>query len=166
VRVFHKALTRLATTAAAVVLLAGCGLVGEDAPVFSLEWVALVSEPNSNRNNPTAVDLVLVHEAAVEDQIAALTAADWFRRKGQFRRDFPSGFKVIGWEVVPELAIAPRELTQPELENADGLAPRAAFVFADYFTPGDHRARLESQEAVRIRLGPDDFTLESFESAN
>ena len=157
---------RIAAVLAAAAMLAGCGLVGEDAPVYSLEWVALVSEPGSNRNNPTAVDLVLVHEAAVEDQVAGLTAADWFRRKGQFRRDFPVGFKVIGWEVVPELAIAPRELTDEDLENANGVAPRAAFVFADYFTPGDHRARLESQEAVRIRLGADDFTLESFEPPN
>lgn len=162
----QRARRKLAVLAAAALLLGGCGLAGEDAPVFSLEWVALVSEPNSNRNNPTAVDLVLVHEAAVEDQIASLSAADWFRRKGQFRRDFPSGFTVIGWELVPELAIAPRALTEEELENADGAAPRAAFVFADYFTPGDHRARLESQEAVRIRLGPDDFTIESFDPPN
>lgn len=146
--------------------LSACGLVGGDDTVFSMNWVALVSEPGANANNPTAVDLVLVHDPSVTDVVAGLSAGDWFRRKEQIRRDFPKGFKVIGWEVVPAQAIAPRELEDEALENDEGDLPSTAFVFADYFTPGDHRARLESQRAVRIRLGPDDFTLESFEPPN
>lgn len=145
--------------------LGACGIGGDDT-VFSMEWVALVSEPGSNANNPTAVDLVLIHDPSVTDTVAALTAGEWFQRKEQIRRDFPNGYRVIGWEVVPAQAIAPRELEDEDLESADGDLPSAAFVFADYFAPGDHRARLESQRAVRIRLGPDDFTLESFEPPN
>ncbi|MCR9221362.1 MAG: hypothetical protein NXI21_14145 [Alphaproteobacteria bacterium] len=156
----------LAAALSGLLLLAGCGLVGDSAPVFSMQWVSLASEPASNRNNPTPVDLVLVYDPAASDQLAGLTAADWFRRKPQVLRDFPRGVKVIGWEVVPDQVIAPRELEDEDLENADGDAPRAAFVYADFFTPGDHRARLEAQRAVRIRLGSDDFTLESFDPPN
>lgn len=150
----------------ALLMLSACGLVGDDGPVFSMSWVAVVSDPDANRNNPTAVDLVLVHDPGVTDAIGALSAGEWFQRKGQFRRDFPKGFKVIGWEVVPAQTIRPRELSDADLESDEGDLPTAAFVFADYFTPGDHRARLESQRAARIRLGEDDFTLESFEPPN
>ena len=134
--------------------------------MFSVEWVALISEPGSNRNNPTAVDLVLIYDPGLTDTVSTLTAGDWFRRKTQFRRDFPNGFKVLGWEVVPSQAIAARELEDDDIENAEGDAPTAAFVFADYYTPGDHRARLETRTAIRIRLGQDDFTLESFDPPN
>ncbi|MBP5857781.1 hypothetical protein KAJ83_12240 [Marivibrio halodurans] len=160
--------SRLGTAMAmsAALLLSACGLIGDDGSVFSMNWVAVASDPDANRNNPTAVDLVLVHDPGVTDAIGALSAGEWFQRKGQFRRDFPKGFKVIGWEVVPAQAIRPRELSDEDLENDEGDLPAAAFVFADYFTPGDHRARLESQRAVRIRLGEDDFTLESFEPPN
>lgn len=137
--------------------LAGCGMgsVFSGGPSLSLDSVTLVAEPGSNRNRPVAVDLVLVKADAAIDQIGALSATDWFRRKGQFLRDFPQGLSIIGWEPVPALNLPPRVLTSDEKSGA-----KAGFIFADYSTPGDHRARLESADAIRLTLRSDDFIVE------
>jgi len=137
--------------------LAGCGMgsLFSGGPSLTIDSVTLVAQPGSNRNRPVAVDLVLVKTEAAIDQIGALSAADWFHRKGQFQRDFPQGMTIIGWEPVPALNLPPRELTSEEKSGA-----KAGFIFADYSTPGDHRARLESASAIRVTLRPDDFIVE------
>lgn len=156
VQPFYRPTRRLMLCLPALAL-AGCGMgnLFSSGPSLSISSVTLVAEPGSNRNRPVAVDLVLVKTEAAIDQIGALSAADWFRRKGQFLRDFPQGITVIGWEPVPALSLPPRELTSEETSGA-----KAGFVFADYSTPGDHRARLESTEAIRITLRADDFIVE------
>lgn len=140
-----------------ILALAGCGLGSliDSGPRVSIGSVTVVAEPGANRNRPVAVDLVLIKAEGAIDQIGALSASDWFRRKGQFDRDFPQGLTVLSWEPVPALNLPARELTDAERDGA-----RAAFVFADYATPGDHRARLESADAIRLTLQSDDFTVE------
>jgi len=156
VQPLHRPTRRLMLCLPALAL-AGCGMgsLFSGGPSLTIDSVTLVAQPGSNRNRPVAVDLVLIKTEAAIDQIGALSATDWFRRKGQFLRDFPQGMTIIGWEPVPALNLAPRALTSEEKSGA-----KAGFVFADYSTPGDHRARLESASAIRLTLRPDDFIVE------
>lgn len=143
----------------------GCTIVSDET-VFSLRQVALKSSEDANRDKPVPVDLLIIYDAGMINAVASLTAADWFRRKSQFEKDFPKGFKVLGWEMVPDNTIAATDLAEADLENADGEPARAAFVFALYGTPGEHRARLETQGGLRVDLGRDTFTLEGFAVEN
>lgn len=151
-----KVIARRMVLLALPLALAACGLGGLGAPSFSLDSITVVAEPNANRNRPVAVDLVLIKDSGALDQIATLSAGDWFQRKQQFLRDFPKGLAIVSWEPVPALSLPERVLTDPETDGA-----MAGIVFADYGTPGDHRARLESAGSLRLRLMTDDFAVET-----
>lgn len=144
-------------------LLAGCGLVGAaTSPVFQVEAIQVRSSADANNTSATRVDMVFVYETAVVDMLQSLTAAEWFSRKRQFTLDFPEGIGVLSWEIVPNYALSVDEVPENLLENKSGDDAVAAFVFADYLSPGAHRARLESRRGIRIELGRDDFTLAPF----
>lgn len=146
-----------------VTALTGCGVVGSlTEPVLQLQYIALRSDADANASSPTAVDVVFVYEAGVIDVLQAATAADWFSRRQQFLRDFPEGLAVKSWEVVPDSVLPIWEVPEEFLENQSDDQVITAFVFADYLSPGDHRAKLESRIGTRINLGRDDFTLSAF----
>lgn len=142
--------------------LAGCGVVGGADPIFRLSEVSLTAAPDANQDFATAVDLVIVFDPTAVQRLQSITAADWFQQRAQIQRDFPDGIAVKRWEVVPGSTIAPWPVPDGWLENAAGDTATAGFVFADYLSPGEHRARLESQSGLRIRLERDDFTLTSY----
>jgi len=147
----------------ACLLVSGCSVVGSlTEPVLQLDYIALRSDADSNGSSPTAVDVVFVYESGVIDVLQAATAADWFSRRHQFLRDFPEGLAVKSWEVVPDSVLPIWEVTDEFKENQTGDLVVTAFVFADYLSPGDHRARLESRIGTRINLARDDFTLSTF----
>lgn len=142
-----------------LVVLAGCGVVGGNQPVFQLTEVVLEATPDANRDFATAVDLVIVYDPAAAQRLQSVPASDWFAQRAQIERDFPDGIAITRWEVVPSTVIGPWEVPDRLLENEAGDAATTAFVFADYLSPGEHRARLESHYGLRIRLERDDFTL-------
>jgi len=148
-------------------LLAACGLVGGvGTPVFQMQSVALRAAADANATSPTAVDLVFVYDPAIIDTLQAVTAADWFARKRQFQLDFPDGIGIKGWEVVPSSVLPVWTVPEEMLENKSGDSAVAAFIFADYLSPGAHRARLESRSGIRIDLRRDAFTLEPLVQSN
>jgi type VI secretion system protein len=153
---------RCALAGLMLAVLAGCGVVGGGDPVFQLGEVVLEAVPNANQDFATAVDLVFVYDAAAVTRLQSITAADWFSQRAQLERDFPDGLGVQRWEVVPGTTIGPWEVPEALLENAGGDTATAGFVFADYLSPGEHRARLETHSGLRIRLERDDFTLVPF----
>lgn len=148
--------------------LAGCGIgdAFRTGPVFSMEWVALQASPQANNDQPVAVDLVILHQEELIGRLEKLPASDWFSRKAQFARDFPKGFSIISWELVPDQSIPARQLTDEELESESGDRAVGAYVFALYSTPGDHRARVLTQTGVRVVLEADTFALLPYEPAS
>ncbi len=148
--------------------ISGCGLTDafRSGPVFSMEWVALQANPRVNNDQPVAVDLVILHQEELIERLEKLPASDWFDRKAQFARDFPKGFTIISWELVPDQTIQARQLTDEELESDTGDRAVGAYVFALYSTPGDHRARVLTQRGIVIDLGEDTFALQPYEPAS
>lgn len=153
---------------ASFVVLSGCGITDafKSGPVFSMEWVALQASPQANGDQPVAVDLVILHQVELIERLEKLPAADWFDRKAQFARDFPKGFTIISWELVPDQSIPARQLSDDELESATGDRAVGAYVFALYATPGDHRARVLTQTGIRVVLEADTFALEPYDPAS
>ena len=148
-----------ARAAGLALLLSGCGFGGGPSTVFLLERVTIVATEDANAQSATAVDLVFVYDETAVPILQNLTASDWFARRAQIRRDFPEGVGVKSWEIVPKSVVSNWEVPEEMLENASGDDAVAGFLFASYFSPGDHRARLESRRALRIELERDDFVI-------
>lgn len=143
--------------------LTACGLIdAASSPVFKVEAIQVRASEDANEHSATRLDLVFVYDPGVVDVLQSATAADWFSRKRQFLLDFPDGIGVKSWEVVPSSALGTWEVPEDLLENQSGDPAVAGFVFADFLTPGAHRARLETHLGLRIDLQRDDFTLTPF----
>lgn len=105
----------------------------------------------ANLNSPVAVDLVLVYDKKLVEELLAMPAADWFEKRNQFERD-SMGKKRLefrSWEWAPG-----QEL---ETEVRYSRKGNAAFLFARYLTPGDHRIRIDPYETFRLVLGENQF---------
>jgi type VI secretion system protein len=123
--------------------------------------------PGSNSNSAIAVDLVSVTDGDLAKQVAKLTAADWFGgKKDEFLLNYSkpgvlrvdSGEWISGQRGVPDIKMpAPKPLKIPlKIPLVAAPAP-TVFVFANYLTPGPHRATLQPRKTTTIQLGLDDL---------
>ena len=110
----------------------------------------------ANANSPVALDLVLVYNKKLLKELLRLSAREWFAKRNQYKRDYPNGegFDVWEWEWVPGQLVSMQVL--PLKAKA-----RAGIIFADYLSPGDHRARLDPHQNITIALHETDFTVQS-----
>ena len=130
----------------AVAAVAACSV-----RMLDLSDVAVEAAPDANNNAAVAVEVVLLTRAGLGEQLAKLTDADWFRRRTQLQRDNPDGVQVLSWELVPG-----QSTTMPV-----GRTVLDVYVFANYASPGDHRARLTIEgSAARVKLQATDFVVE------
>lgn len=130
-------------------LTTGCVKLSPD---VYLETIALTVADRANENNPVAVDLLVVNEEALLEEILKLSARDWFQKRPQYIRDFPTGIDLKSWELVPGSSVPPTEIDVRR-------RARGAVVFANYYAPGPHRLRLPDQSKVRLLLGEKGFTV-------
>ena len=130
-------------------LCAGCLKLSPD---VYLETIALTMNDRANENNPVAVDLLVINEEPLLEELLKLSARDWFQKRAQYIRDFPTGIDLPSWELVPGSAVPP---TPIEVRRR----ARGAVVFANYYAPGAHRLRLPDQSKVRVLLGEKGFTV-------
>ena len=65
-----------------------------------------------------------------------MPAAKWFASKDELLKTYPNALIIKSWELVPQQVL---QLSEEALGS-----PRVAgmVLFADYLTPGDHRAQL------------------------
>ena len=148
---------RVVSALAVCLALEGCAVFrGLTAPSVVVRNIELQVVEKANENTPIAVDLVYLSSSqALQDDVAKMTAEDWFTRKDQVARDFPGELDVMSFEPVPGQVIARRRLARPKVNDA-------AFLFARYRTPGSHRYRLTGDDTnIVIVLGRDDFMVSS-----
>ena len=110
---------------------------------------------NVNHNSPIAVDLVLVFDEDLLKTLSALTSREWFKKRDQFKQDFPgdSGFSSLEWEWVPDQRVLPLSLpTKSKLE--------AVIIFANYTSKGAHRARIAPNSDIKLKLLEEGFQVE------
>jgi type VI secretion system protein len=131
----------------------GCAMVGgvarvvasSTANLFSgppgpsiLDWssITMVASADVNQNSPLALDLVFVRDPAALEKLLTMPAAKWFASKDELMKTYPNALTIKSWELVPQQVV---QLSEEALGS-----PRVAgmVLFADYFTPGDHRAQL------------------------
>ncbi len=109
---------------------------------------------DANNNNPVAVDYVLVYNKELMDTLLKMPAREWFEKRGQFKRDYPGNeaFASWSWEWIPGQEVEIKKL--PVKTEAKG-----SLVFANYFSKGDHRARIGPNKSFKITLLKDSFVV-------
>lgn len=139
-----------------VVLALLLALTGCAARTIGLEEVNILAAPDANGNGAVAVDVVLATQPGGTEQVAKLSAAEWFKRRAQLRRDNPDSLAVMSWELIPGQSV-----TAPVRRSAVD-----AYVFALYSSPGDHRVRLATEDGeARIVLQATGFVVEGLRKA-
>jgi type VI secretion system protein len=111
--------------------------------------------PGANQNNPVAVDLVLVSNQILFKELMKLSAKEWFEKRNQFQLDYPKETELSTrrWEWVPgQVVKLDRILVKIEITGG--------IIFANYFTPGTHRAVIDPRKKILIKLGEEDFTVQ------
>lgn len=110
--------------------------------------------PQANNNNPVALDLVLVQSSKLYKELMKISAAEWFEKRKQYKLDYPKeiGLNAGSWEWVPGQVVKIDPMSF-KYKVAGGL------VFANYFTPGAHRAVINPSKPVVITLGADDIAV-------
>jgi len=151
------------TVAAVLVLVACAGLLltacgGGYRYVRSLGGrqvhISVVNTERANLNNPVALDFLLVFTEKAEAEAIKLTARQWFAKKPQFKRDFilNDDYLLFEYEFVPGDPV-------PVIEVPYTVSGRSLLVYADYYTPGEHRVRMDPKKDAIITLKERGFTL-------
>ncbi len=115
-------------------------------PKLRMDTVTIYTDMDANQNSATPVDLVIVYDKEVEKMLSKLTAAKYFASSKQLRMDNPTLLDIWHWELVPGQIVQDFE---PPQEQGRAFA---AFVFANYLTPGDHRLKVAPSGVVKILL--------------
>ncbi|HYL06344.1 MAG TPA: type VI secretion protein [Thermoanaerobaculia bacterium] len=132
---------------------ASCGLPKRARSMFGGDLPLQVTvSPQANHDSPIAVELVIAYDDKVLDELLKTPAGDWFRKREQLRRDYAGQLETWKWEWVPGQEVAAVEVSYR-------LGAKGAVLFADYLTPGEHRARLDPHRPLRLLLGETDFKL-------
>jgi type VI secretion system protein len=144
----------VALALASVLPLAGaCGLPRRVRSMFGGELPIQVKvAPQVNRDTPVAVELVIAYDDKALDELLKMSKDAWFRNRGQLLRDYAGRVETWKWEWVPGQEVSPVAVSYH-------VGAKGAVLFADYLTPGEHRARVDPHHPLRLVLGETDFTL-------
>ncbi len=120
-----------------------------------LRWekVTIGVGEQANKNFPVAVDIVLIFNEKLVTRLSKLTANDWFKSKNYIVKTFPLDLAVKSWELAPgdSLQIPPSFFGKERVF--------AVIAFADYFSDGEHRVRIDHLKGgVILEFGIDDFS--------
>ena len=151
-RYIERAL-RASIFVAIAINVSACALIPfiHSGPVHTGSFV-ITAAADANDNAPTTVDAVMIYNPAVLPTVLAMTAKQWFEKREQIKNDFPGGYEMREWEVVPGAQVDISKL--PFRGGGVGL-----FVFANYPGAGDHRARLDAWKKPKISLQGKAFTV-------
>ncbi|KRB67894.1 hypothetical protein [Noviherbaspirillum sp. Root189] len=136
-------------------------LIGLDPKPVQPDWrsVAISAADDANANSALAVDLVLVKDKAVLDALLTMPASKWFTSRRDLQRTFPEAFTVYQYEMVPTQAVRLDE------KHFGKERAWAAFVFANYAAPGEHRARLLlNNTGYSVQLNAQSFAVSEFKT--
>jgi len=137
-----------------IIVLATIGLTSctnDLLPELHIETVSIYTEPDTNQNSAIAVDLVMIYDQELVKLIGQMSAAKYFTSSKELLLDNPTLLDIWHWELVPGQIV--QDFAPPQ-ENGDAYA---AYVFANYLTPGSHRIKVAPNGKVKILLMQNDL---------
>jgi type VI secretion system protein len=136
-------------------LCSACSAAGKVRSAFGGQLpIKVTVVPGANDDSAIAVDFVVVYDDKVFDEIAKVTASEWFSRKSRFLADHPQQLDVVMREWVPGQPVAPWSIPYR-------IGARKVIVFADYHSAGEHRAVVPPQQPSLVTLGETDLKVEA-----
>lgn len=135
---------------------AGCSSFGLDRWFGGKLAVRVTVAPDLNELSPVAVELLVVYDKKLLATLQQMTAEQWFQQRDQLLQQYSQARHELDhwkWEWVPGQVV-------PQQVCKYGIGARGALVFADYFSPGDHRASVDPFRPLLLNLGADGFTAE------
>jgi type VI secretion system protein len=136
-----------------VLLLTGCQSNDQTYPDVNLETVNILLDADANENSATAVDLLMIYDKGLLKSIMSMNSRKYYNNLNQIKRDYPELVDIFHWELTPGQFIYNYPVTMRD------DTPYGAVVFADYYTPGDHRIRVGTEENIHIQLKRLDFCI-------
>lgn len=143
----------------AALTLTGCSWFGLDRFFGGKLAVRVVVAPDLNELSPVAVELLVVYDKKVLATLQQMTAQQWFQQRDQLLQQYSQARHELDhwkWEWVPGQVV-------PQQECKYKIGAHGALVFADYFSPGDHRASVDPFRPLLLNLGADGFTVRSLD---
>lgn len=145
-----------------LVALSGCGsdivtgaLKGAGLPKSKV-WVENISfkaTDDMNDDAPVTVSLVIVYKPELLAEIVKMDSSAFFEKVDQLKIDNAGQMDVFSWDIVSGQTLNDQPVSMSKM-NGEG-----AIIFARYSTPGPHRAVLDEQSSVSVKLDKDDFQL-------
>lgn len=153
-RSWSKQAISLACVLLCVAALSGCSVLdviknafSPGVPKVDIGEIQVLTDPEANLNTAVQFALVFVKDPDLLKKLSDLSAAKWFEMRDELRKTYPEGFESREWELVPGQDL---RLRSGAFNDERALA---VFVYANYLTPGPHRARIDSfRQGVTIRL--------------
>jgi hypothetical protein len=139
-----------------VIALPGCEMFPKMLADIDTKVISISATANANGGYPTAVDVVILNDAALTGAVAGMSAKGWFKGKEQFLLDHNGMSTVITREVVPGQKAPKIELTRSIRVDALSI-----FAFANYINDGSHRLKLDKIEKPQIILNKTTLELAS-----
>jgi type VI secretion system protein len=134
---------------------ASCGMPNRVRSMFGGQLpIQVTISPNANEDSALAVEMIVAYDEKVVDELLKMPARKWFDGREQFLRDHPEKIDTWKWEWTPGQTVAPLELSY-------GIGAKRVVLFADYLTPGEHRATIDPQQPFRLVLGQSELELEA-----
>ncbi len=116
------------------------------------------AEQEANGDAPVSLTVLVIYNEHLFDKLSEYSAAQWFEQAVQFERDNPDRiqFDYLTWELMPGQKL--KETTMKlQGKECEGL------VFANYLSPGAHRARFNPERRILITLDLTDVRVSNLE---
>ena len=130
----------------------------------NIEQIMLVTDEKMNHGGALTAHLVIVYEKELIGELKQMSSRQYFQMKDQLIKDYPDKLKVFEWELAAKKRIIPwTDVNYP----IDHMVPVAAFIYANYNSVGEHRAKIPpSYEKVKVTFESNDFKIDYEDKAN
>ncbi len=133
--------------ACAALCLVSCGPF----PELTMEDVSIYTDLDANQNSAIATDLVIAYSEDLVKKLGKMPACTYFASSQQLLMDNPTLLDIWHWEFVPGQSV---EHFAPYGEKGKAYA---AYVFANYLSPGNHRVKVSPNGNIAVVLMKNDL---------
>jgi hypothetical protein len=121
----------------------------------TLEKIRISTEEDMNSKGAVRVHIVIVYDQEVAGILKNMASSEYFKRVDQLIRDNQDKMKIFEITLVAKKRNVPIENLKYPIDH---MTPVACYIFVNYSSPGEHRAKIpDSWEGINISFEKDDF---------
>lgn len=113
--------------------------------------ITIKADEDANNNSATKVDVVVAYDEHVFVDLMSMNSFNYYKRLTQLKSDYPNVVEIFTFEIIPGSSL----VSQPIHLTGDN--PVGAIIFSNYYSNGDHRARVGRGTHIYVHLRNNDF---------